>query len=1191
MTTGLNRGNKAAPEAVPADAECIWPLHTVLRTRTLLLLSDLKEASRYLPLARKRYRITQAVAMPIVNMDTAPGGILIVGLNPLRTFDDAYRHFLELVSSAVSAAITNGQAYEAERRRAEVLAEVDRAKTEFFSNVSHEFRTPLTLMLGPIEQALANANGSKQSGAATIMREELKLVHRNALRLLKLVNTLLDFAQIEAKRMEPMYEPTALDTYTAELASGFHSAIESAGLKLIVDCPPLFEPVYVDREMWEKIVLNLLANAFKFTFQGHIKVGLHSHAELIELTVADTGVGIPDAEQSHIFERFYRAPSMRVRTFEGTGIGLSLVKELVRLHGGEVTFESHAGSGTTFFISIPRGMRHLPREHIGTERRANPVSSDGAAFLEEALRWSVSSQESSGLEGDRRSPHAKSPTPHVLVADDNADMRQYIARVLADCYQVKTVTDGVAALQAARIAAPDLVLADIMMPLLDGFGLLQALRNDAQLADVPVVLLSARAGEEATVEGIKAGADDYLVKPFGARELLARVGVQLRRRKAEEALRRSEERFRRYFELGLIGMALTSPTKAFVEVNDEICNILGYKRHDLLGQSWAELTHPDDLLSEIANFGRVLAGQVDGYSMEKRWIRMNGDIVYTTISVKVLRLANGPVDCFLELLQDITERKKADLALSQARDELEQRVLERTRQLVLANDELRLEMTERKRAETLIRQQANLLDLTYDAVIVRNLKGEIGYWNRGAAEMYGWTAGDAIGKTSHSLLRTRFSRPLREVEDEVLTKGRWDGELTQARADGRDIEVNGRWVLQGDEQGTPSGILEINTDITERKRAERELRRREAYLAQAQALSHTGSWALNIENRELFWSDEHFRILGLDPAPTALTYPHALQVIHPDDRDQTQRALERAIREGTHFETDCKIVRPDSTVRYIHSLAEPVFSKDGELTELVGTIIDNTERKQAEDTLQKARLELAHMARITTMGELAASIAHEVNQPLSAVIADAGACLLWLQRSPPDIIEGVAATERIMEQIIRASEVLSRIRSLIKKGPPQSLVVYMNDLVTDVLSLTRYEVLTHSITLRTDLSTDVLPVRGDPVQLKQVLANLVINAIEAMHANPEGTRHLLIASRNDPPDRIVVNVRDSGPGLDRNLIEELFKPFVTNKPDGLGMGLTISRSLIEAHGGRLWASVNEDTGATFQFSLPALNLG
>jgi C4-dicarboxylate-specific signal transduction histidine kinase len=228
------------------------------------------------------------------------------------------------------------------------------------------------------------------------------------------------------------------------------------------------------------------------------------------------------------------------------------------------------------------------------------------------------------------------------------------------------------------------------------------------------------------------------------------------------------------------------------------------------------------------------------------------------------------------------------------------------------------------------------------------------------------------------------------------------------------------------------------------------------------------------------------------------------------------------------------------------------------------------------------------MARITTVGELAASIAHEVNQPLGAVVADAGACLLWLQHMPPNTIEGVAAAKRIMEQAVRASEVVSRIRSLIKKDPPQKLIVQINDMVTDVLSLTRNEILTHNITLQTELSNDLLPVRGDPVQLKQVLANLVLNAIEAMHANREGARHLLVASRNDGRDRILVSVRDSGPGLDPDIIEELFKPFVTNKPDGLGMGLAISRSIIEAHGGRLWATVNDDTGATFQFSLSLL---
>jgi signal transduction histidine kinase len=332
--------------------------------------------------------------MPIApSGENGLAGVLVVGLNPLRQYEGTYQRFLELVAGEISAAIANGQAYEAERRRAEELAELDRAKTAFFSNVSHEFRTPLTLLLGPLEDEL------RENPRAS---ERLEVAHRNSLRLLKLVNTLLDFSRIEAGRIDAAYEPTELGAFTAELASVFRSAIERAGLRLTVECLPLPEPVYVDREMWEKIVLNLLSNAFKFTFEGEITVALRWRGQHVELSVGDTGVGIPESELPRIFERFHRVRGTRSRTYEGTGIGLALVQELVKLHGGEIRVQSAEGRGTTFTVAIPGGATHLPKERIGAARTLASTASGPMAFVEEALRWLPESEEKvSGSEGER----------------------------------------------------------------------------------------------------------------------------------------------------------------------------------------------------------------------------------------------------------------------------------------------------------------------------------------------------------------------------------------------------------------------------------------------------------------------------------------------------------------------------------------------------------------------------------------------------------------------------------------------------------------------------------------------------------------------------------------------------------------------------------------------------------------------
>ena len=331
--------------------------------------------------------------------------------------------------------IANAQAYEEERRRAEVLAELDRAKTAFFSNVSHEFRTPLTLALGPIEDAL---NDASEAALAPIHRERLEAAHRNSLRLLKLVNSLLDFSRIEAGRIDVHFEPVDLSRLTTELVSNFESATQKAGLALRMDCPDLGEPIHVDRDMWEKIVLNLISNAFKFTFEGEIGVKLRKSSDKsrVELTVRDTGVGVPEEELPRLFERFHRIEGQKSRSFEGSGIGLALVQELVKVHGGTIHVRSEVNKGTAFLVSVPTGVAHLPTARIAKERTRASTSSRADAYVEEAMRWLPESADAGDpprADIGNRSEHdlgTANGQAHILVADDNADMRDYIRRLL-----------------------------------------------------------------------------------------------------------------------------------------------------------------------------------------------------------------------------------------------------------------------------------------------------------------------------------------------------------------------------------------------------------------------------------------------------------------------------------------------------------------------------------------------------------------------------------------------------------------------------------------------------------------------------------------------------------------------------------------------------------------------------------------
>jgi len=516
--------------------------------------------------------VTHAAILRLATRANETYGYLVCGLSARRKFDDDYRDFVRLVGANISGALAGVRALEDERRRSEQLAELDRAKTAFFSNVSHEFRTPLTLMLGPLEDLLA-----KSDSLPTDDRALLAVAQRNGIRLLRLVNTLLDFARIEAGRAQATYQPTDLRVLTEDLASNFRSACERAGIRLLVDCESVPDPVYVDREMWEKIVLNLLSNAFKFTFEGEIALRIRDADNGVVLTVSDTGTGIPPDELPRMFERFHRVENARGRSHEGSGIGLALVSELVKLHGGSICVESELGQGTKFAVRIPKGTAHLPAERLraSTATSSTSLATAAEAYVSEALAWLPAAPEAAAPRPD---------LPRVLLADDNADLREYARRLLAEHYEVHVVADGQAALEAAHELRPQLIVSDVMMPRLDGFALIRAVRADPQLRPIPIILLSARAGEEARIEGLDRGADDYLVKPFNARELLVRAGTLIRsaelRHRAEEA----RAQFETLLNEAPLGVMLVDEDFRVAAVNPIALPLIG--ETDLIGRDF-----------------------------------------------------------------------------------------------------------------------------------------------------------------------------------------------------------------------------------------------------------------------------------------------------------------------------------------------------------------------------------------------------------------------------------------------------------------------------------------------------------------------------------------------------------------------------------------------------------------------------
>ncbi len=661
-SSGVRAAEPWAPTVLhPADSSELWH-RAVFAPDDVPIEIDLT-AVPGLPRGPWQAPPVEALAVPL-QVGGKVHGRLIAGLNPFRALDEDYRDFVDLVAAQLSSALSRAEAFEQERERVEQLAALDHAKTTFFTNVSHELRTPLTLLLGPVEDALADTTNA----LLPQHRDRLEVVQRNAERLLKLVNTLLDFSRLESGRVEQVYEPLDLARYTGELASMFESAYERTGLELTVDCAPLPALPYVDREMWAKIVLNLLSNALKATFTGGVQVRLRDGDGAAVLEVVDTGVGIPDHELSRLFERFHRVSGAQLRTHEGSGIGLALVAELARLHGGEIAVESRAGVGSTFRVTIPYGRDHLDPDRV-RDRASDEVPDAarlGAGYLAEAWRWLGTDHPGS----DRRAtPATDDHRPSVLVVDDNADMLDYVHGLLAEEFAVLTAGNGQQALAVLQEHTPDLVLTDVMMPVLDGFGLLTAIRQSAELSHIPVVMLSARSGEDATIEGLDAGADDYLVKPFSSRELLARVRANLeldRVRALVSELERSREVLGHAEALAHLGSWEVDLRTDTVSASPELRRMTGLPAVGSVDFDTAFASVVDEDRHRLALSIRAARARSAPFDLEIRATRPDGGTYLARVRGSSITDETGEVTLVRGSTQDITEQRAVEQAMARA---------------------------------------------------------------------------------------------------------------------------------------------------------------------------------------------------------------------------------------------------------------------------------------------------------------------------------------------------------------------------------------------------------------------------------------------------------------------------------------------------------------------------------------------
>jgi len=1146
-TAGIDRDHPAAMATLSLRGESPWPLAEVMTDYKPRVVSDLETRFQAMfPSGAWQQAPNHAVVLPIMpGGETGHAGFLIAGLNPFRLFDDNYAGFMDLIAGQITAAIANAEAYDQERKRAEALAEIDRAKTAFFSNVSHEFRTPLTLMLNPLEEMLATPDPAV--GAEN--RALISVAHRNGVRLLKLVNSLLDFSRIEAGKMQASFEPVDLATITADVASTFEAVIRGAGLALRIDVSPFPEAVYIDRDMWEKIVLNLLSNAFKFTFEGEITISVRPGADCrtAEVTVRDTGTGIAREQLPRLFERFHRVEDARGRSIEGSGIGLALVQELVKLHGGSIAVDSELGKGTSFTIRLPLGAQHLPAERIRTREQSIPTAVRAQAYLQEAASWLGGQNEAadapaaSGPQDVGLSPIARQGEQRlVLLADDNPDMRQYVQRMLvAAGFRVEAVADGVAALAAAREQRPDLVLSDVMMPKLDGFGLLAAMRNDPELKDTAVILLSARAGEEAKVEGLRAGADDYLIKPFSARELTARVESNLHLAQTRrETARLLQEETQILEVLNRVGTAVASELdleRAVQVVTDTATQLSG------------------------AAFGSFFYNVVN-----------SDDESYTLYT-----LSGAPREAFAKFPMPRNTKVFAPTFRGEG---------------IVRSPDITKDPRFGQNDPFFGMPKGHLPVRSYLAAPVVSRGGEVLgglFFGHPESDMFDARAERIVGAIAvQAAIAIQKARLYRAAQDEIGRRTRAENVLRQS-----EQELETRVAERTAE------LAAANTRLIE-EAAHRE-RAETRFQHLVEGVTDYALFMLDPDGTITNWNAGAERIKGY--RDTEIIGRHFENFYTAEDRAAgvPARALETAKREGK-FEAEGLRVRKDGSTFWASVVINPIYESDGNLLGYAKITRDITERRAAQTALQRAQERLVQAQKMEGIGQLTGGVAHDFNNLLTVIIGNLESAQRHMPSSGADAGHLGRSVGNAMRGAQRAASLTQRLLAFSRRQPLEPKPVDLSRLVSGMSDLLR-RALGEQIAVETVLAGSPWRVYVDPNQLEVSILNLAVNARDAM---PDGGK-LTIETANVYLDEtyaaaqaemaagqyVVISITDTGTGMTREVLARAFEPFYTTKDVGHGTGLGLSQvyGFVKQSGGnvRIYSEVGH--GTTVKIYLPRLH--